>query len=262
MNENKEKKIEKCKYSHIHFDGTTSCVEAGWEDDKVTKTDEAHCEACEKYKSKYIEYPITVNKIDVKPIEYDSWHCKTGDLVAVRPCGEKYGKKTYLGFYLGDLPKAIWPTFNSKDGILSIGTMNNPAMFVPELCEIIWGCGSWWHKAKSEKELREITDKDINDTWYVQLAHQLQEKERANRPEGSVTLKEGDMFQQAWNGVKEPLAFRVLSIDRPNNSLRVKCIGRGSTHEEEWDDLDTTEIAFSTGEYKMLEAERMKQKDD
>ena len=100
MNENKEKKIEKCKYSHIHFDGTTSCVEAGWEDDKVTKTDEVHCEACEKYKSKYIEYPITVNKIDVKPIEYDSWHCKTGDLVAVRPCGEKYEKKTYLGFYL------------------------------------------------------------------------------------------------------------------------------------------------------------------
>lgn len=256
MNENKEKKIKKCKYSHIHFDGTTSCVEAGWEDDKVTKTDEARCEACEKYKSRYIEYPITVNKIDVKPIEYDSWHCKTGDLVAVRPCGEKYEKKTYLGFYLGDLPKAIWPTFNSKDGVLSIGTMSNPAMFVPELGEIIWGCGSWWHKVKSEKELREITDKDINDTWYVKLAHQLQEKERANRPEGSVTLKEGDMFQQAWQGVKEPLAFRVLSIDRPNNSLRVKCMGRGYTHEEEWDDLDTTEIAFSTGEYKMLEAER------
>ena len=42
----------------------------------------------------------------------------------------------------------------------------------------------------------------------------------------------------------------------PNNSLRVKCMGRGSTHEEVWDDLATTEIAFSTGEYKMLEAKR------
>jgi hypothetical protein len=73
--------------------------------------------------------------------------------------------------------------------------------------------------------------------------------------EHPVTLKEGDVFQQAWNGVKEPLAFRVLSIDRPNNSLRVKCIGRGHTHEEKWDDLDTTEMAFSIGEYKMLKTE-------
>lgn len=173
----KEKKINRCKFAFIKIDNTTSCVVDGWEDDKVTKTDEARCEACEKYKSKYIEYPITVDYIDVKPIKYDSWHCKTGDLVAVRPCDEKYGKKTYLGYYLGELPKTIWPTFNSKDGVLSIGTTGNPAMFVPELGEIIWGCGSWWHKVKSEKELHDITDKDINDTWYVKLARQLQEKE-------------------------------------------------------------------------------------
>lgn len=172
-----EKKINRCKFAFLHIDNTASCVVDGWEDDKVTKTNESRCEACEKYKSRYIEYPITVNDIEVKPTKYDSRCCKTGDLVAVRPCEEKYEKKTYLGFYLGDLPKTILTTFNSKDGILNIDTMRNPAMFVPELGEIIWGCESWWHEVKSENELRGITDKDINETWYVKLAHQLQEKE-------------------------------------------------------------------------------------
>lgn len=67
-------------------------------------------------------------------------------------------------------------------------------------------------------------------------------------------LKEGDIFQQAWKGNTHPMWFKVLSIDRPNNSLRVECHdNRGYCHEEEWDDLDVTESAFTIGEYKMIE---------
>lgn len=43
-------------------------------------------------------------------------------------------------------------------------------MFVPELGRIVWGCGSWWHKIKSEDDLRQITDDDIDKVCYVQLA--------------------------------------------------------------------------------------------
>lgn len=66
-------------------------------------------------------------------------------------------------------------------------------------------------------------------------------------------LRRGDLFQQAWLGVREPLAFRVLSVDREKNSLTVKVIGRGAGYEETWDDLDVTEMAFEIGEYRMLE---------
>ena len=178
MADERNKKIERCKYAHNHFDGTYSCVQAGWDDDKVVPTDEAKCEACENYKSRYIEYPLTINGIDTEKIKYeDSWHAKTGQLVAVRPCGDEYGKKTYVGFYLGDLPLCITHRFNESTGILKAGTMTNPAMFVPELGKIIWGCGSWWHKIESEEQLREISDEDINSVWYVQLAKAMSAKE-------------------------------------------------------------------------------------
>lgn len=69
-----------------------------------------------------------------------------------------------------------------------------------------------------------------------------------------VTLKVGDRFQQAWTGCKEPLWFKVLTIDREGNRLRVACYSpRGHGWEETWDDLDVTENAFGIGEYKMME---------
>lgn len=250
MAKQEEKKIDRCKYAHHHFNGEISCIEAGMANDKAVPTNEAKCETCEKYKSRYIEYPLTIDSIDVDPIKTDSWSAKTGDFVAVRPCGDKYGGKTYLGIFIGDLPIQSMVSFNEKTRTLRVSTMGNPAMLVPQLNKIIYGCGSWWHKIKSEKELREITDGDINDTWYVKMAHQMMQQRRKS----SVTLKEGDRFQQARKGCKEPMWFKVLSIDRPNNSLRVECHSFGGDyHEEEWDDLDVTESAFDVGEYKMIE---------
>lgn len=67
-------------------------------------------------------------------------------------------------------------------------------------------------------------------------------------------LKEGDMFQQAWKGCTNPMWFKVLNVDRPNNRLSVECHGiNGYIHKEDWDDLDVTEAALTTGEYKMIE---------
>ena len=68
-----------------------------------------------------------------------------------------------------------------------------------------------------------------------------------------VTLKVGDVFQQAWRGCTKPMQFVVLAINREKNTLKVRCIPfEGYGHEEDWDDLDVTENSFSIGEYKLL----------
>ena len=56
-------------------------------------------------------------------------------------------------------------------------TIRNPAMFVPEIGKVIWGAGSWWKIINSVEEFREITNEDINNTWYVQLARAMEKKE-------------------------------------------------------------------------------------
>ena len=67
-----------------------------------------------------------------------------------------------------------------------------------------------------------------------------------------MTLQVGDRFQQAWSGCTSPMFFVVLSIDRERNRLMVRCTSNdGFIHEEEWDDLDITEMSFDIGEYKL-----------
>ena len=162
---------EKCKYCH-RFMGRkhdeTHCVADGWEDDKVKTVTQEDCEKCEKYKSRYIEYPITVNKINQKLWEY--WKDEDcGKLVKIRPCGKEYGNKTYLGFLLGDLPIGLCIRHNSETLELSCSTTGNPDIFVPELGKIIFGMESWWSEIKSEEELKDIADGDIENVWYVKM---------------------------------------------------------------------------------------------
>ena len=139
---------------------------------------EKDCDSCDEYKSRYIEYPITVNSIKIEDfIEEKSLYAnKIGKTVAVRPCGEQYGGKTYLGIFLGELAHSPYISYNDKTGELGVKPMFNPAMFVPELNKIVFGMESWWKVIESEKDFSEITDGDINNVWYVQLAKKMFEK--------------------------------------------------------------------------------------
>jgi hypothetical protein len=56
--------------------------------------------------------------------------------------------------------------------------LNNPAIYVPELRKIIFGCGSWWSEIESPDEIKDITDDDIENCWYVRLAKMMQEDAR------------------------------------------------------------------------------------
>lgn len=173
-------KIERCKYSHPLFKNNSieyHCVVDGREDDKVRICQKGECESCQKFKSKYIEYPITVHEIENKPIDTSGLGHEAGSLVAIRPCAKEYNEKTYIGIYIGYLPIQILTSYKESTGQLINSTMNNPAIFVPELKKIIYGCESWWKTIRSVDEFSKISNEDINNTWYVKLLQSLDHTE-------------------------------------------------------------------------------------
>lgn len=75
-----------------------------------------------------------------------------------------------------------------------------------------------------------------------------------NNSNGSVKIKAGDEFKQNFS-TDNPLSFKVLSVDRDKNTLVVDVYSQqGYSHQETWDDLDVTEMAFENGDYKMITA--------
>jgi len=51
------------------------------------------------------------------------------------------------------------------------------AIFVPELGEIIYGYASWWGHINSVDEIKDISDDDIDNVWYVQMLKAMETKE-------------------------------------------------------------------------------------
>ena len=100
---------------------------------------------------------------------------KPGMMVAIRPCDEECKGKTYLGMYLCDAPTGVIGCQVGNKIVLEMTDYNNPAIYVPELGRIVWGYGSWWEEIESEEKLRQITDADIQDIWYVRALKQLGE---------------------------------------------------------------------------------------
>jgi len=179
-------KYDRCKYCHPFMGKNHDeyhCVSDGWEDDKVKIITKDVCEDCEKYKSRYIEYPLTIQGIEGSFSEDCTHHLHgCGQLVKINPCGEEYGKKTFLGIMLGDLPISTTVSFHHDDQKLHIGAMTNPAIFVPELKKIIYGCESWWGEIESPDDLKDITNEDIQNTWYVKLLKSMVDSGETDNP--------------------------------------------------------------------------------
>lgn len=140
--------------------------------------------ALEEAKEKYVFEHEIVFPMEIKGIKKsrqfirENHSCPAGSLVKIRPCGKEYEDKTYLGIFLGDLAIDTVCRLDRKTKELDIIPHTNPAIFVPDLQKIFFGCESWWGRIGSEKELKEITVEDIENTWYVQLL--------------KTTLKEGE----------------------------------------------------------------------
>jgi hypothetical protein len=121
-----------------------------------------------------ITYPIEVMGITNAESEVIHYGRKTvGRFVAVRPCNDE--KKTYLGIYLGDIALQASARFHAQTGVLEVShAFHNPAIWVPDLKRIVFGCESWWGVLGKPEDLVQITDKDIDNVWYVQAMKSLE----------------------------------------------------------------------------------------
>jgi hypothetical protein len=129
-----------------------------------------------------IVFPITVNKI-----KFDGGDAyrgkrlfggKCGDFVSVRPCAERHGKKTFLGILIGEVAVSMGVVFDKKDGTLGVQRYgHNPMIFIPDLNEVVFGYESWWGPIRNADELRQITDEDIQNVWYVKALKALTSSE-------------------------------------------------------------------------------------
>lgn len=112
-------------------------------------------------------------------VEKMDFLCKKdiGKLVRVRPCDEKYQGKTFLGIFLGELPIPMYVNYNKDEQMLSISNMYNPAIFVPEINEVVFGYESWWSLINPDEDIEDITNDDISNVWYVKMLNNLDKQE-------------------------------------------------------------------------------------
>jgi hypothetical protein len=130
-----------------------------------------------------IKFPVEVSGIDWDvddPITDKSWQSQihpVGSFVAVRSCKKEHGDKTYLGILIGWVPIYNEVTYDEETKRMTFHHKgDNPAIFVPDLKTVVLGCESWWGEIESEKHLREITNDDIQNIWYVKALKALAEK--------------------------------------------------------------------------------------
>lgn len=115
--------------------------------------------------------PITVKVVDQrkKPGRSEG----VGNFVSVRPVGDE---KTYLGILLGDMEAFASTQYSAKSETLFVMHSTNPAIWVPDLNRVVRGYESWWSPIKSEEHLREITNDDIDNIWYVKALKSLEQE--------------------------------------------------------------------------------------
>lgn len=170
---------ERCRFCH-RFMGKNHneahCVFDGWEDDKVKVVIAEDCDSCDHFFSRFIGYPLIIQGIENSPIAIKGRSASCGELCEVTLAEKETGEKSFLGIYLGDLPTQILTSFNPEIGILKNSAMTNPAIYVFELNRIVYGYESWWRTIKSVDDFKGITDKNIENTWYVRLLRDMQKE--------------------------------------------------------------------------------------
>lgn len=134
-----------------------------------------------------LKSPVTVKSIATRDVP--AWRAKLlfggecGDMVAVRPVAEQYGGRTFLGILIGEIAQAVDARITAEGQIQVDPTMHNPAIFVPDLNTVIFGISSWWGRIRDAEQLRQITDEDISNVWYVRALEQIAKDVAADEAE-------------------------------------------------------------------------------
>lgn len=164
MDTKQRPRCARCGNHHYDVEQKFSC-RLGHQDTFSMKEDRGECP---DFKSRYLEFPLTVQGIEVKeclpPLR------QVGKLVRVQLCGDE---KTYLGIYLGELVRDSFVYTRSDSQELFVMPYQNPALFVPALSRIVWGNESWWSIIRTNKDLDNISDDDFATQWYNQLINAL-----------------------------------------------------------------------------------------
>lgn len=99
----------------------------------------------------------------------------TGAPVKIRPCD---GDKTYFGILLGEVALSIGCSVDKDENLKIQHQYYNPAIYVPELKKIVYGCESWWGEINSKEDLEKlITQETIDNVWYMKMFKQMGVKE-------------------------------------------------------------------------------------
>lgn len=131
---------------------------------------------CQDFDSMWIQFPLAVSEIKVKeqPTYNRGLFHQVGVTVKIRPCGENNpDKKTFLGIYLGDLPRTTHATYNRTSHEIEISQMTNPAIWVPSLNKIIFGDESWWQEIKKPEDFEDISDGQILNQWHMKALQNI-----------------------------------------------------------------------------------------
>lgn len=152
----KEQK-EKIDYEHERF---SEYSKKEWKIFKKYKN-----KTCEGFHSSHLETPFDAKEI-ISSVDLKN---PSISLVKVKPCNEKYEKKTFLGILVDEwFADSVGISLNGETKILEIHSRSNPLIYIPEINSFVRGYASWWGRISSEK-FKDISDEDIDNVWYVKL---------------------------------------------------------------------------------------------
>lgn len=167
-----EKRIRKCANAipDIRFGDGMLKISCRIEGKDIT---ESNCEACMNYRSKYIEYPIEVASIELAE-GFDLYKKSIGRPVRIKPCFEETEEKEYLGIFLGELFSCNAVSYKKQEKHLTITSVLNPAIYVPELKQIVYGYESWWSFVENKDEVNTISKDEELSRFFMDLYEKIQ----------------------------------------------------------------------------------------
>ncbi|MCX9074190.1 MAG: hypothetical protein OIN88_05955 [Candidatus Methanoperedens sp.] len=106
--------------------------------------------------------PLTVKSIQIQIFAFKKESpCR---YVAVRPVDDE---KTYIGILIGEATLSGGGLYNIEEQEIFVSHILNPVIFIPDLMRVVLGIESWWVVIKKPKDLKKITDADIQNVWYA-----------------------------------------------------------------------------------------------
>ena len=141
----------------------------------------AHMEKAEKENiffedAKKFDPPITVQSVRIQVAGFNKLPCK---YVAIRPCGDNPDNKTYLGILLGECSIMALGLYYPEKQEIFVKDRLNPMIFVPDLMKVVLGVESCWDTIDKPEDLKQITDADIQNVWYVKALKEVQKEKHA-----------------------------------------------------------------------------------